>query len=168
MKEFEKLEKGARGCMYLAAVTATVIILAALSGIVFFTGLWENFLFVRIIYLVIAAVAVVNMMVSPAFRYERYRYRIDEESIDVREGYLWVTESIVPIERIQNLEISQGPFDRRCGVAKVAVTTGGGVVTLRFIARDRAEEIADSLKKRINEAAVKEKNEQSEQGAAEK
>lgn len=159
MKEFTRLEKGARLCMYLSTGTMTITALAALSGAVFATGLWADYLPVRIGYVLFLAASLANAFISPAFRYERYRYRINEEAIDVTEGYLWVSEYIVPIERIQNLEILQGPFDRGCKVAKVKVTTGGGVVTLRFLAKDKAEAIADSLKAKINSAAIKQKAE---------
>ena len=57
----------------------------------------------------------------------RYRYSINEECIDIREGYLFVKRNIVPIERLHKLEISKGPIDQIFHVAKVTVTTAGGV-----------------------------------------
>lgn len=36
-------------------------------------------------------------------------------------------------------------------VAKVKVTTAGGDVTLRFLEEEKAEQIAENLRKRINE-----------------
>ena len=47
-------------------------------------------------------------------------------------------------------------------VAKVIVTTGGGDVTLSFLEDEKAEQIADNLRKRINEI-VSEQRMQSEQ-----
>lgn len=44
--------------------------------------------------------AVVYIIASPALRYARYRYCIDEEAIRVIEGFIWVQEQIVPIERL--------------------------------------------------------------------
>ena len=36
-------------------------------------------------------------------------------------------------------------------MAKVIVTTGGGDVTLSFVEEEKAEQIAESLRRRINE-----------------
>lgn len=158
MKEFQRLEKGAKGCMYLGTGTMSILGAAILSGLIFGFGWWD-FLPVKIAYVAVMGLVILNTLVSPAFRYERYRYKIDDECIHVKEGYLWVTETIVPIERIQNLEVSQGPFDRYYKVAKVIVTTGGGEVSLSFIAKEKADEIAEYLKKRVNEAVVREREE---------
>ena len=86
------------------------------------------------------------MLVEPYFRYNRYRYSINEECIDIREGYLFVKRNIVPIERLHKLEISKGPIDQIFHVAKVTVTTAGGDVTLRFLEEEKAEKIAENLK----------------------
>ena len=98
------------------------------------------------------------MLVEPYFRYNRYRYSINEECIDIREGYLFVKRNIVPIERLHKLEISKGPIDQIFHVAKVTVTTAGGDVTLRFL----EEEIAENLQKRINEIVKEQREEDGE------
>ena len=46
------------------------------------------------------------------------------------------------------------PVDQVFGVAKVVVTTGGGDVTLEFLEEERAEQIAETLRRRINEIAA--------------
>ena len=67
--------------------------------------------------------------------------------------------SIVPVERLHKLEMRRGPVDRMFKVTKLIVTTAGGDVTLRFLDVEKAEEIAEYLKKRINQI-VKEQREE--------
>ena len=57
----------------------------------------------------------------------------------------------MPIEWIHKLQTAKGPFDQIFKVAKVIVTTGGGDVTLSFVEEEKAEQIAESLRRRINE-----------------
>ena len=45
-------------------------------------------------------------------------------------------------------------------VAKMVVTTGGGDVTLSFLEEEKAERLAESLRKRINEIAAEQREEQ--------
>ena len=81
----------------------------------------------------LAGVLVFNMLLSPYFRYHRYRYHIDDECIDIKEGYLWVKHHVVPIERLHKLQTEKGPIDQMFKVAKVKVTTAGGDVTIQFL-----------------------------------
>ena len=99
-----------------------------------------------------------DVLVSPYFRYHRYRYSINEECIDIREGYLFVERNIVPIERLHKLQTVKGPLDRFFRVAKVVVTTAGGDVTIRFLEEEKAEAIAESLRNRINQIVKEERN----------
>ena len=94
----------------------------------------------------------------PLVRYDRYRYCIDEEAIRVIEGFIWVSEQTVPIERLQKISRSQGPVARMFGLSTVKVTTAGGDVEIKFLTDDKADEISESLKKKINAIAVFERN----------
>ena len=98
------------------------------------------------------------VLISPKVRYERYRYILNEEEIDVMEGFIFTKRNIVPIERLHKIAVLKGPIDRVFGLAKVVVTTAGGDVTVRFMEDEKADQIAESLKNRINEISLDEKN----------
>ena len=63
-------------------------------------------------------------------------------------------EHLVPINRLHQIAISQGPIDRIYGLTKVVVTTAGGEVTIRFLETQKAQDIADTLKIKINQLAL--------------
>lgn len=98
-----------------------------------------------------------DVVISPYFRFHRYHYSINEECIDIIEGYLFVKRNIVPIERLHKLQTARGPFDQIFKVAKVIVTTGGGDVTLSFVEEEKADQIADTLRHRINEIVIEQR-----------
>ena len=114
------------------------------------------------ISLILAVLILFDVVISPYFRYHRYRYSINDECIDIIEGYLFVKRNIVPIERIHKIQTKKGPVDQIFRVAKVIVTTGGGDVTLSFLEDEKAERIAESLRKRINEIVLEQREVQSE------
>ena len=111
----------------------------------------------KVISLIVAILTLVDVLLSPYFRYHRYRYSINEECIDIKEGYIFIKRNIVPIERLHKLQTAKGPIDRLFGVAKVVVTTAGGDVTIRFLEEEKAERIADSLRSRINEMVIEQR-----------
>jgi membrane protein YdbS with pleckstrin-like domain len=148
---YEKLPKCALHCMYAADIVTGLIILAVIGAVNYFwlfpkqieTGKW--------ISLALVILLLLEVLISPYFRYHRYRYSINDECIDIIEGYLFVKRNIVPIERLHKLQTAKGPIDQIFGVEKVIVTTGGGDVTISFLEEERAEQIAEGLRRRINE-----------------
>lgn len=160
--KYEKLSKQALKCMYTAEIIGNVILLAVIGAVNYFWLIPKDIGIGKIISIVLAVYAIVCMLVEPYFRYNRYRYSINEECIDIKEGYLFVKRNIVPIERLHKLEMSKGPIDQIFRVAKVTVTTAGGDVTLRFLDEKKAEKIAESLRKRINEIVKEQREEDGE------
>ena len=149
--KYEKLSKRALYCMYTADVIAGAIALAVVGAVDYFWIFPDNITVGKWISLILAILILIDVFASPYFRYHRYRYSINEECIDIIEGYLFVKRNIVPIERIHKIQTKKGPVDQMFRVAKVIVTTGGGDVTISFLEDERAEQIADSLRRRINE-----------------
>ena len=153
--ELKQLNKKAMYCMYTATFITTFITMAIIAAILYFTPLF-TYSIVRIAFLIVLGLSVADCLITPFFRYRRYRYMIDEECIYIREGFLWVTETIVPLERLHKIELAQGPIDRFFGLTKVNVTTAGGDATIRFLDYALAQTITDSLKTKINAIAQEE------------
>ena len=157
--KYEKLSKRALYCMYAAGFVTGVVLLVIVGAVNLFWIIPNNITIGKWISLILVILILIEVLVSPYFRYHRYRYSINDECIDIREGYLFVKRDIVPIERLHKLQTARGPIDQMFRVAKVIVTTGGGDVTISFLEEEKAEQIADSLRKRINEIAVEQREE---------
>ena len=156
---YEKLSKGALKCMYVATGIVSAIMIISLLLLNKFIFIPEEMNTIKLISGIIIVFILLNAIISPHFRFHRYRYAINEECIDIKEGYLFVKREIVPIERLHKLEMQKGPIDRMFKVAKLIVTTAGGDVTIRFLDDDKAEQIAEFLKKRINQIVIEQREE---------
>lgn len=158
----EKLSKRALGCMYTAAIIGVVI---GVSILVVINVVWlipNNIEIGTTISIVLAILLIANATISPYFRFHRYRYSINNEFIDIYEGYIFVERNIVPLERLHKMQTLRGPIDRMFKVAKVVVTTAGGDVTLRFLDEEKAEFIAESLGRRINQIVIEKREKDGE------
>jgi uncharacterized protein len=63
----------------------------------------------------------------------------------------------VPLERVQHIDISQGPLERGFGVCRLLVHTAGTMhsrVVLPGLARATAERMRDEIRARIRQAPV--------------
>lgn len=151
--KYEKLSKKSISCMFVASLVQFLIT----SSILFVIWLIFGHHFSQIIVNIMIGLVLLDflyLIVSPKIRYERYRYSITEDAIDVKEGFIFIKRGIVPIERLHKIAIEKGPIDRMFKLSKVIVTTAGGDVTIRFLEDEKSEFIADTLKKKINEVAI--------------
>mgnify|MGYP002548190678 CR=1 FL=1 len=151
---YEKLNVKARGLMIVCEIIACIVATAVIFSVWLIIKDYNMPFSANLIW-IIAVIIWALGITAPFVRYERYRYRFTDEEIDVKEGFIFITRDVVPIERLHKIAMQSGPLDRMFGLSKVIVTTAGGDVTIRFMENKKAEEIVDTLKKRINSYAVK-------------
>jgi membrane protein YdbS with pleckstrin-like domain len=84
----------------------------------------------------------------PVIAYRHASYRLDEHGIEIREGIIWRRVINVPRSRVQHIDVSQGPFERRHGIGTLSIYTAGvshAMVTLPGLDHARALRIRDYL-----------------------
>lgn len=159
MKEYKKLEKNALKYMYVVNGIAIAVYAVIFLGVA--ADLWFGWIFpgiphrriVAVVVLALYAALAVTKLLSPKILYHWYRYAIDDEEINIRSGVFVKKTEIVPIERVQKIEVSRGPVERRYGLASVSVVTAGGDVDVRYLPAVEAEEISESLKRKVGRIA---------------
>jgi uncharacterized protein len=62
---------------------------------------------------------------GPAVRYRSTWVRLDEDGLEYEHGWLWRHHVSVPRSRIQHTDVTQGPYERRFGLATLVVYTAG-------------------------------------------
>jgi len=88
-------------------------------------------------------------------RWRRWGYAFTERELHVASGWLTRVHTVVPVSRVQHIDVSQGPIERSAGVATLSLHTAGtegSLVVLPGIRRERAEEIRDAIRGRISDA----------------
>ncbi|MFM2394573.1 MAG: hypothetical protein RLZZ546_2555 [Bacteroidota bacterium] len=66
------------------------------------------------------------IMFSSKKSFDYTGYALREHDLIYREGWLWKSIATVPFNRIQHIEVNQGPFDRLFDLATITVYTAGG------------------------------------------
>lgn len=61
----------------------------------------------------------------PPRSYAHTFYRVDEQGIEIRRGVHWRIVINVPRSRVQHIDVSQGPIDRRYGLGTLVIYTAG-------------------------------------------
>jgi membrane protein YdbS with pleckstrin-like domain len=63
--------------------------------------------------------------VGPAVRYRSTWVGLDADGLEYEHGWLWHHHVSVPRSRIQHTDVTQGPYERRFGLATLVVYTAG-------------------------------------------
>lgn len=84
----------------------------------------------------------------------RLRWWVTAGSFELRTGILQIETKSVPLERIQNVDLSEPLLPRLFGLCEVRIETagsGGGELALRYISRADAESLRELLASRVPE-----------------
>ncbi len=57
--------------------------------------------------------------------YENYGYELAEDKINIESYFIWKKLVSIPYQKIQNVDIVQGPIARRYGVVDLLIQTAG-------------------------------------------
>jgi uncharacterized protein len=79
----------------------------------------------------------------PGVRYRHWTYTLGPEALELSYGPVVRTESVIPYFRVQHVDTSAGPIERRLGLANLKVHTASAATdaTLPGLAVADAEEI---------------------------
>ena len=108
---------------------------------------------------VVVGPVVVLGLISTIFfvprRWRRWGYAFTDRELHVAHGWLTRVHTVVPVSRVQHIDVSQGPIERSANVATLILHTAGtenSLVALSGISRQRAEDIRDVIRGRISDA----------------
>jgi putative membrane protein len=124
------------------------------------TGNWWWAIFGTVALLAITAVGIL-------IYWMKFAYRVGANEIRIDSGVFSRTNRSIPFDRIQDVDITQGPIARALGVAQVKFETGGGggkeEGVLHAIALERAQDIREVIRARRSGAALTAQPEQAEE-----
>lgn len=127
IKEFtadEKLKKVFKTYLLIVILLGFIWWMFPVVALVFLTDISVGILVALSSFVpLIIAIAIVLYWI-PRF-YSSLKYVLDDDDVTVTKGVWWKTKSVVPYNRITNINIYQGPISRRFGLAKLAIQTAG-------------------------------------------
>ena len=97
------------------------------------------------------------VLVAPGRRYRAWGYAMDADELRIARGVWTRIETIVPLARVQHVDVSQGPIERTFGVCRLVLHTAGTMhsrVVLPGLARATAEALRDEVRGRIVQDAL--------------
>ena len=97
--------------------------------------------------------AVVAIGVRPFIRFRVHRWEVTADAVYTLTGWLTRTWTLVPISRIQTVDVTRGVLQQLFGLSTVAVLTASsqGTVRVWHLEADVAQRVADDLAHRAEQ-----------------
>ena len=150
------LERGQLWVMRIHALTIGALALAA--GLLGEAILRDNVdLPPGIVTIPLLVLLLYPILVAPGRRYRAWGYAMDADELRIARGVWTRIETIVPLARVQHVDVSQGPIERTFGVCRLVLHTAGTMhsrVVLPGLARASAEALRDEVRGRIVQDAL--------------
>lgn len=98
---------------------------------------------------------IINVIIRPLIFYRVTRYELADEQIIVKKGFILIRTTLIPIKRIQGIELVTGPVSRRYNLSVLRAKTASMGIDLPPIAIEEAGElkrqIIDLVKEEISD-----------------
>ena len=138
------MTQGAIGTLvYTVAVTVAIVLVPGDAGLPATLVRWLG-------PVLVVGYGVVAIGVRPRLRYRVHRWEVTGEAVYTLTGWLTRTWTLVPVSRIQTVDVTRGVFQQLFGLATVAVLTASsqGTVRVPHLDVDVARRVADDLARR--------------------
>lgn len=146
----EKLPMASKSIWRIYGSIQIVVILVVYFGAVYFTRNFDIPLYVIVLVgLVLLIYSVIIYWFVPNVRWDILSYEVREHEIEIQKGLFIITRSIIPIIRVQHVDVNSGPIIKRKNLASIDITTAATTHTIPFL----TEEDADKLRLKISELA---------------
>ncbi|MCR8632847.1 PH domain-containing protein [Paenibacillus radicis (ex Xue et al. 2023)] len=129
------------GAAITSALLAAVGVGAIIVSIKFAWPWWIPVLICAAVVLEMA----LDITIMPPLRWKRWRYEIREEEIDLLQGVIFVTRTVIPMVRIQHVDTHQGPILRKYGLTSVTFSTAAGKHHIPALADDTAARVRKQI-----------------------
>lgn len=130
----------------LICVAVGCVVWSAMNG----WGIWQ--IVAAAAAVALAGVALIAGRLRCRYAYAFTRYSIGPDDICVRHGWLWKTTEIVPYNRVQHVDIEQGPVLRLFHLSSISISVAAGQQRIEGIDPREAQEVTRRILEHVRTA----------------
>jgi len=143
----EQLDPNAKRIWIIGDLIGTTVLTLLVLGLALLVR-WLaelHWIWVVVPVVIVLALGLAWTLVTPRIRYNQWRYAIRDDEVDLAHGIIVKTRQVVPMARIQHVDTTRGPIQRRYRLASVVFYTAAGAMTIPELADDQAATVRDRI-----------------------
>ncbi|WP_165964746.1 PH domain-containing protein [Periweissella cryptocerci] len=129
----------ARGLVLIFAI-AFLAVLLVLVHVYLTNFIWLAFL--------LGGLAIIGALVDLAlipYHYRFWRYLITDDFVFIQSGYFFRTQQTIPMNRVQNVDLNQGPLLRLAHLKELEIVTAANSFTIDAVTEVEANQLRNQL-----------------------
>lgn len=107
---------------------------------------WLQYVWMGLIALTVIGIPWTYVVSSPLF-YKTFRYGLTDDFLYIKSGIWTISEVVVPMAKIQSIELQQGAIMRKFGVSTVQISTMKESYEISYIESEVAQKLRDDIAK---------------------
>lgn len=115
----------------------------------------DTWFYDQIRHILAAWMVLYSLLLISAYKgYAHRGYALRERDIIYKKGWLWQSTTVVPFNRIQHIEIDQGPIERMFSLSKLKIYTAGGAssdLTIPGLLPESANKLKDYIQLKVGQ-----------------
>ncbi|MEI2366415.1 PH domain-containing protein [Niallia circulans] len=126
----------------LTGVISSLVMMVIGAGVITFAILFDWHILISIgtiIYLLFHMALTIGIL--PPLKWKRWRYEVRGDEIEIQQGVIVIKRTLIPMIRVQHVDMKQGPLLRKYELATVSISTAATVHEIPVLQVDEAEEI---------------------------
>ncbi|WP_186578408.1 PH domain-containing protein [Aquibacillus kalidii] len=145
----KRINESAIKAWRLFATLIAVIPLAVTVALFILAYYFDFSVWIGIVALLISLMeSIITIIVIPRLRWNRWRYQIFDEEIYIQHGILIVSQTLIPMIRVQHVDTKQGPILKRYGLASLTIYTAATTHEIPALSLEEASELRDLISER--------------------
>ncbi len=138
----QRLDSRAKTLWRVSLIISAVIAFPVLAGIV---SLAFSDTLLVILVSIVALMTIGTIILLPELRWRRWRYQVHAHEIELHHGLVWRTCTVVPLTRVQHVDVRQGPLERGFGLSAVVFHTAAEEHKIPALDKNEANSVRNQI-----------------------
>ncbi|MDR0898938.1 MAG: PH domain-containing protein [Lactobacillaceae bacterium] len=119
----------------------------AIIGLIVFLIFKQNqiVLYVTGVITFLVVVTLVAQLLLIPYHYKFFRYSITDTAVVIQKGFFFRKEDNIPLSRVQNVDLEQGPIMRPLNLENIVIVTSADSFTIDGLTSSTADGLRDTI-----------------------
>ncbi|MGN7312312.1 PH domain-containing protein [Alkalicoccobacillus gibsonii] len=148
-KPDQKISEKAASVWRISSAITHAITLLILGIVIFLHHYYEWVEWIGYVVYVVVAIdllyALYKIVIYPIYMQRTWRYRVDEEYIQMKYGVIDQEHVLVPMVKVLHVSTNQGPILRRYGLSTITIGTTASSHEIPALPNEEAEDLREKI-----------------------
>lgn len=138
----KRISKNALTVWRIYGIISGVIVLLLAIGVSIATFIFNWPIWIILLAFGLFVIDVIySVILRPNLKWKRWKYEVRDQEIELQYGLFTIKRTLIPMIRVQHVDMKQGPILKKYKLASISISTAGGFHEIPALDENEAEEL---------------------------